>query len=188
VKDGRRLHPDLRAARLSPAEEERHGGHFGTKEACALKAADRFLAVQSRVLAKALGGDRAWLERLERFFEIPDHDYETPGFRRGCLPGNPQETASTNDGLRARIAASFDHWRQTITDALRSAQRAGEADDTLDPEDIGGFTLDPWESAVLQAKAQRPASRCSASAPSCPAAGFDAKRRADHYAIARRGH
>jgi AcrR family transcriptional regulator len=165
--DGRRLHPDLRAARLSPAEEKRHGGHFGTKEAFALEAADRYFAVQSRVLTEALGGDGPWLERLERYFEILEHDYETSGFRRGCLLGTlGQEIASTNDGLRARIATSFDHWRQAITDALRSAQRAGEVDDTLDPEDIAG----------------------SASAPSCSAAGFDAKRRADHLAIARTGH
>lgn len=132
--------------------------HFDTKEAFALEAVDRYFAVQSRVLTNALGGDGPWLERLERYFELLDRDYETADFRRGCLLGTlGQETAASNDALRARIATAFDHWREAMTDALRSAQRAGEVDDTLDPEEVAGFLLDAWEGAVLQAKVQRSA-------------------------------
>ena len=132
--------------------------HFDTKEAFALEAVDRYFAVQSRVLTNALGGDGPWLERLERYFELLERDYETAGFRRGCLLGTlGQETAASNDALRARIATAFDRWREAMTDALRSAQRAGEVDDTLDPEKVAGFLVDAWEGAVLQAKVQRSA-------------------------------
>jgi TetR/AcrR family transcriptional regulator, transcriptional repressor for nem operon len=150
--DGRRLHPDLRAARLSPAEEKRHGGHFGTKEAFALEAADRYFAVQSRVLAKALGDDDPW---LERYFEIPEHDYETSGISSRMFAGHP----GTGDRVHQRWPPRSDRdvvrsRRQMITDALRSARRAGEVDGTLDPEEVAGFLLDAREGAVLQAKVQ----------------------------------
>jgi TetR/AcrR family transcriptional regulator, transcriptional repressor for nem operon len=132
--------------------------HFDTKEAFALEAVDRYFALQSRVLTSALGGDGPWLERLERYFELLERDYETADFRRGCLLGTlGQETAASNDALRARIATAFDRWREAMTDALRSAQRGGEVDDALDPEEIAGFLLDAWEGAVLQAKVQRSA-------------------------------
>jgi AcrR family transcriptional regulator len=86
--------------------------HFDTKEAFALEAVDRYFALQCRVLTNALGGDGPWLERLERYFEFLVRDYEAADFRRGCLLGTlGQETAASNDALRARIATAFDRGR-----------------------------------------------------------------------------
>jgi TetR/AcrR family transcriptional regulator, transcriptional repressor for nem operon len=149
--------------------------HFDTKEAFALEAVDRYFALQSRVLTNALGGDGPWLERLERYFELLQRDYETADFRRGCLLGTlGQETAASNDALRARIATAFGHWREAMTDALRSAQRAGST-----PKRSPDSCWTPGKARCSKPRSSARPGRCSASAPSCSMAGFEAERPAD---------
>lgn len=77
-------------------------------------------------------------------------------FTRGCLIGNmAAERADHSDIIRTQVAISLGTWSDSIIQAIKEAQAAGEVGADLDADRLGRFVLNAWEGTLLRVKADK---------------------------------
>ncbi|SMD17670.1 TetR/AcrR family transcriptional regulator [Kibdelosporangium aridum] len=77
-------------------------------------------------------------------------------FTRGCLIGNmAAERADHSDIIRTQVAISLGTWSDSIVQAIKEAQAAGEVGADLDADRLGRFVLNAWEGTLLRVKADK---------------------------------
>ena len=125
--------------------------HFKSKEELAVEVIDRYIEQGPH----AMLGDTAVppLKRLKGYFSALAQDFVESGYKRGCLLGNFSSELADHSGLvRQRLEIAFDNWVKRIAGVIKEAQKAGEVDSGLKPEQIAGAVLSAWEGALLRAR------------------------------------
>ena len=131
--------------------------HFRSKEAFAEAVLDRYFDTVKGLVRQALG-DRALTprQRLKRYLEIISGRLEDADWSRGCLIADLSLEASTqSEGLRARLQAIFQEWRQPFAACIAEGQAAGELDDSFSATDLAELLLSSWLGAILRMKVER---------------------------------
>ena len=71
----------------------------------------------------------------------------------GCPINNlAQEMSPVDEGMRLRIRALFDRWRELLTAALTRGQRNGRVSETIDPAEVAIFIVGSVEGCIGLAK------------------------------------
>ncbi len=125
--------------------------HFKSKEDLAVEVIDRYVEQNPN----ALLGDStvAPLKRLKAYFSALSQEFVDSGCKKGCLIGNfSSELADHSGPVRRRLEIAFDNWVKRIAGVIREAQKAGEVDSKLKPEQIAGALLSAWEGALLRGR------------------------------------
>ncbi len=126
--------------------------HFKSKEDLAVEAIDRYLEQKPG----ALLSDSAVppLKRLKAYFSALGQEFVDSGYKKGCLLGNfAGELADHSGPVRRRLEIAFDDWVKRIAAVIKEAQKVGEVDSRLKPEQLAGALLSAWEGALLRARA-----------------------------------
>src|SRR5262249_20557547 len=125
--------------------------HFGSKEAFALAALERYIAREAAHSAAILVESKAPpLQRLKRYFTDLTKFYGQSGSIPGCMMGRfSLELSEENWQLRNRISTAFQHWQHTISTVIEQAVAQKELPEATDAESLAGFLLNSWEGAVL---------------------------------------
>ena len=126
--------------------------HFKSKEDLALEVVDRYVEQGPHALLQDTAVPP--VKRLKRHFAALGDVFVGSGNKKGCLLGNfSSELADHSAPVRRRLETSFDEWLKQIASVIREAQRAGEVDSKLKPEQLAGVLLSAFEGALLRARA-----------------------------------
>jgi TetR/AcrR family transcriptional repressor of nem operon len=125
---------------------------FASKEALAVAVLDayseRYASLRRATFADA---SRSPLQRLRAYFDTLERDVAEQG---GCLyAALAQSVPAASTTLHARVAAEFRRWEDALAGLVLEAQRAGEIDASLDPQQTAAFLIDAYEGAVVRARA-----------------------------------
>ena len=131
--------------------------HFRSKEAFAEAVLNRYFDTVKGLVRDALGDTTLTpRQRLKRYLEIISGRLEDADWSRGCLIADLSLEASTqSEGLRARLRAIFEEWRQPFAQCIAEGQAAGELDDIFDATDLAELLLSSWLGAILRMKVER---------------------------------
>jgi TetR/AcrR family transcriptional regulator, transcriptional repressor for nem operon len=131
--------------------------HFGSKEQFAKEVLDRYFAnLKMRVDKVLSNGKMAPRRRLERYFQLTSDILKADDWQRGCLIGDLSIEASfLSEIIRDRLVAIFEEWRTPFAACLREAQKTGDLDSRIAPDDLADFLLASWEGAILRMKVER---------------------------------
>ena len=131
--------------------------HFENKEAFAAAALERYVEREGGHAAKILHDPKTPpLKRLKRYFADLVRIYGQSGAISGCMLGRfSLDLASENPQLRKRIAASFEHWQQTIAGSIRQAVEENMLPSSVDADSLAAFLLNSWQGALLRSQAER---------------------------------
>jgi TetR/AcrR family transcriptional regulator, transcriptional repressor for nem operon len=125
--------------------------HFKSKEDLALQVIGRYIEQSPH----ALLGDTAIppLKRLKSYFSALGQQFVDSGYKKGCLLGNfSSELADHSGPVRRRLEIAFDEWVNHIAAVIREAQKVGEVDSKLKPEQLAGVLLSTFEGALLRGR------------------------------------
>jgi TetR/AcrR family transcriptional repressor of nem operon len=125
--------------------------HFKSKEDLALEVIGRYIEQSPH----ALLGDTAIppLKRLKSYFSALGQQFVDSGYKKGCLLGNfSSELADHSGPVRRRLESAFDEWVNHIAAVIREAQKVGEVDSKLKPEQLAGVLLSAFEGALLRGR------------------------------------
>lgn len=131
--------------------------HFGTKEAFASLALERYVA-ESEVALTALFDDdsRPILERIVLLVDRLKARVMASDARTGCMVGNLSiEVSGSSEPLRQQLSEAFARWRAPMTEALKRAQARGEIALRVTPEVMANFIQNGLQGAMLRAKVDR---------------------------------
>jgi len=125
--------------------------HFRSKEELAVEVIDRYIEQGPRALLSDTG--IAPLKRLKGYFSALGQEFVDSGYKKGCLLGNfSSELADHSGPVRRRLESAFDNWLKQIANVIREAQRAGEVDSKVKPEQSAGVLLSAFEGALLRGR------------------------------------
>lgn len=150
--DGTGLGPVLKAAGV-PKGSFYH--FFDSKEAFAGAVLEAYAERYGRV-RREIFQDQSHppLQRLRHYFIYMSELLSREDFG-GCLFGNlALASATRSPAFRAKLKNSFKAWQGDLAAVLREAQKSGEIDDGLDPEETAAFLIDAYEGALLRAKSE----------------------------------
>ena len=125
--------------------------HFKSKEDLAVEVIDRYVEHSPH----ALLSDTAVppVKRLKGYFSALTQELTESGYKKGCLLGNfSSEMADHSDAVRRRLEITFDSWSRRLAGVIREAQKAGEVDAKVKPEQLAGVLISAWEGALLRAR------------------------------------
>jgi TetR/AcrR family transcriptional regulator, transcriptional repressor for nem operon len=125
--------------------------HFKSKEDLALQVIGRYIEQSPH----ALLGDTAIppLKRLKSYFSALGQQFVDSGYKKGCLLGNfSSELADHSGPVRRRLEIAFDDWVKQIAAVIKEAQKVGEVDSKLKPEQLAGVLLSAFEGALLRGR------------------------------------
>jgi TetR/AcrR family transcriptional repressor of nem operon len=128
--------------------------HFKSKEDLALEVVDQYIE-QYRQGLNAMLGDTGTpaLRRLKAYFSAMAQEFVDSGYKKGCLLGNfSSELADHSGPVRRRLEGAFDNWVKQIAGVIKEAQKVGEVDSRLKPEQLAGVLLSAYEGALLRAR------------------------------------
>ena len=126
--------------------------HFKSKEDLAVEVIDRYIELGPH----ALLGDTGMppLKRLKGYFSALGQQFVDSGYKKGCLLANfSSELADHSGPVRRRLESAFDDWVKLIAGAIKEAQKVGEVDSKLKPEQLAGVLLSAFEGALLRGRA-----------------------------------
>jgi TetR/AcrR family transcriptional regulator, transcriptional repressor for nem operon len=131
--------------------------HFASKDQFGVAVLEHYFGHIRSVIASTLRDTaRPPAERLRSYFDAIATLLEDGGWRFGCLAGNMSlEAAEHSEAIRAKLGEIFAEWTPPFAEAVREAQRSGEVDADLDPEDAGAALLEAWHGAMLRMKVER---------------------------------
>ena len=125
--------------------------HFKSKEDLALEVIDRYIEQGPHGLLSDTGIPP--LKRLKAYFSALGQEFVDSGYKKGCLLGNfSSELADHSGPVRGRLESAFDDWVKHIAGVIKEAQKAGEVDSKLKPEQLAGALLSAWEGTLLRAR------------------------------------
>jgi TetR/AcrR family transcriptional regulator, transcriptional repressor for nem operon len=125
--------------------------HFKSKEDLALEVINRYIEQGPHALLSDAG--IAPLKRLKGYFSALGQEFVDSGYKKGCLLGNfSGELADHSDPVRRRLESAFDDWVRQIAGVIKEAQKVGELDLKLKPEQLAGVLLSAFEGALLRAR------------------------------------
>jgi len=125
--------------------------HFKSKEDLALEVIDRYIEQGPHALLSDIGIPP--LKRLKAYFSALGQEFVDSGYKKGCLLGNfSSELADHSGAVRRRLETAFDHWLKQIAGVIKEAQKAGEVDSRLKPEQLAGVLLSAFEGALLRGR------------------------------------
>ncbi|MES2257262.1 MAG: TetR family transcriptional regulator C-terminal domain-containing protein [Pseudomonadota bacterium] len=74
----------------------------------------------------------------------------------GCLVGNfASELAEASEVCRQSLVTAMGVWRNSLTQLIGEAQRAGEISSAIDAARLAGLVWDIWEGALLRMKIEK---------------------------------
>jgi TetR/AcrR family transcriptional repressor of nem operon len=125
--------------------------HFKSKEELAIEVIDRYVEHTPHALLSNTAAPP--LKRLKAYFAALTEEFVNSGYKKGCLLGNfSSEMADHSDAVRRRLQTAFDNWTRRLAGVIRDAQKAGEVDARMKPEQLAGALLSAWEGALLRAR------------------------------------
>jgi TetR/AcrR family transcriptional regulator, transcriptional repressor for nem operon len=125
--------------------------HFKGKEDLAVEVIDRYIELKPSALLSDTGVPP--LKRLKGYFSALGQEFVDSGYKKGCLIGNfSSELADHSGPVRRRLESAFDNWVKQIAGVIKEAQKVGEVDSKLKPEQLAGALLSAWEGALLRAR------------------------------------
>jgi TetR/AcrR family transcriptional repressor of nem operon len=125
--------------------------HFKSKEDLAVEVIDRYIEQGLHAMLGETGIPP--LKRLRGYFSALGQEFVDSGCKKGCLLGNfSSELADHSGPVRQRLESAFDNWVKRIAGVIREAQKVGEVDSRLKPEQLAGALLSAWEGALLRAR------------------------------------
>ena len=96
------------------------------------------------------------LEGIHALFEGLNKVWSDEFFILGCPLNNlAQEMSPVDEGFRVRIEKVFQHWKSTISEALKSGQQQGIVDTSINTDDCAIFILAAMEGALGMTKNQQ---------------------------------
>ena len=126
--------------------------HFKSKEDLALEVIDRYIEQSPHAVLSDTGMPP--LKRLRAYFSALGQQFVDSGYKRGCLLANfSSELADHSGPVRRRLESAFDDWVKRLAGVIKEAQKAGEVDSKLKPEQLAGVLLSAFEGALLRARA-----------------------------------
>jgi TetR/AcrR family transcriptional repressor of nem operon len=131
--------------------------HFGTKEAFAALALERYVSAREAGLADLMENDGLpILQRVPLLIDAVSERVMAAGARDGCMVGNLSiEVTGASEPLRQQLSDSFRRWRAPLAGALARAQARGEIALTVDPAAMADFIQNGLQGAMLRAKVDR---------------------------------
>lgn len=125
--------------------------HFKSKEDLALEVIDRYIEQGPHALLGDTGIPP--LKRLKGYFSALGQEFVDSGYKKGCLLGNfSSELADHSGSVRRRLESAFDDWVKQIAGVIKEAQKVGEVDSKLKPEQLAGVLLSAFEGALLRGR------------------------------------
>lgn len=128
--------------------------HFGTKEAFAALAIERYVSAFEAVFTQLMENDSLpVLQRITILIESFVDRVKALGGREGCMVGNLSiEVAGASEPLRTQLSDAFGRWCAPLAGALERAEARGEIALTVDPATMANFILNGLQGAILRAK------------------------------------
>ena len=125
--------------------------HFKSKEDLAVEVIDRYIEQGPHKMLRDAGIPP--VKRLKGYFSALGQEFVDSGYKKGCLLGNfSSELADHSGPVRRRLEGAFDGWVNHIAAVIKEAQKLGEVDPKLKPEQLAGALLSAWEGALLRAR------------------------------------
>ena len=125
--------------------------HFKSKEDLAVEVIDRYIEQGPHELLSDTGISP--LKRLKGYFSALGQEFVDSGCKKGCLLGNfSSELADHSGSVRRRLESAFDDWVKQIAGVIKDAQKVGEVDSKVKPEQLAGVLLSAFEGALLRGR------------------------------------
>jgi TetR/AcrR family transcriptional repressor of nem operon len=125
--------------------------HFKSKEDLAVEVIDRYIEEGPHPILDDAAVPP--LKRLKAYFSALGQEFVDSGHKKGCLLGNfSSELADHSGPVRRRLEGAFDNWVKRLAAVIKEAQKAGEVDSKLKPEQLAGLLLSAFEGALLRAR------------------------------------
>lgn len=131
--------------------------HFGTKEAFAALALERYVSAGVDGLVHLMDNDSLpILQRITMLIDAVSDRVKATGGREGCMIGNLSiEVAGASEPLRVQLSDAFSRWCAPLAGALERAQARGEIALTVKPATMANFIQNGLQGALLRAKVDR---------------------------------
>ena len=131
--------------------------HFGTKEAFAALALERYVSACVDGLVHLMDNDSLpILQRITMLIDAVSDRVKATGGREGCMIGNLSiEVAGASEPLRVQLSDAFGRWCAPLAGALERAQARGEIALTVEPSTMANFIQNGLQGALLRAKVDR---------------------------------
>jgi len=127
--------------------------HFVDKEDFALQVVDQYMAQVHSALDLCLSDEGLPpLERIRRFFELTEENYEKEGYLGCLLGGLGQELSGTNQVFRQKIEACFSEISGRTARCLEEAKQAGDLPAGSKTQEMANVLVDCWEGAALRSR------------------------------------
>ncbi|MCA3448470.1 MAG: TetR family transcriptional regulator C-terminal domain-containing protein [Rhodobacter sp.] len=131
--------------------------HFGTKEAFAALALERYVGAGVDGLVHLMDNDSLpILQRITMLIDAVSDRVKATGGREGCMVGNLSiEVAGASEPLRVQLSDAFSRWCAPLAGALERAQARGEIALTVESATMANFIQNGLQGALLRAKVDR---------------------------------
>lgn len=127
--------------------------HFKDKEDFALQVIDEYMHYVHAGLDECLEDARIPpLERVRRFFEMTQQNYEREGYMGCLLGGLGQELSGVSDVFRSKIEECFSVIAKRIAVCLEEARKLGDIPADSDTRSRASLLVDCWEGAALRSR------------------------------------
>ncbi len=132
--------------------------HFKDKEDFALQVIDRYMREVHAGLDACLGDtERLPLERLRRFFEMTQEQYQNEGYMGCLLGGLGQELSGVSEVFRRKIEGCLSQMADRMAVCLNEALHRGDIRADADAGLMASLLCNCWEGAALRSRMQRDA-------------------------------
>lgn len=127
--------------------------HFKDKEDFALQVIDEYMQYVHAGLDDCLGDSGIPpLERVRRFFELTQQNYQKEGYMGCLLGGLGQELSGVSDVFRRKIEGCFSEIGNRIAVCLEEARKIGDIPADSDTRSMASLLVDCWEGAALRSR------------------------------------
>lgn len=127
--------------------------HFKDKEDFALQVIDEYMRYVHAGLDDCLGDlGMPPLERVRRFFEMTQKNYEREGYMGCLLGGLGQELSGVSEVFRRKIEECFSEIARRIAVCLEEARKLGDIPASSDTPSMASLLVDCWEGAALRSR------------------------------------
>ncbi|MGZ8686997.1 MAG: TetR family transcriptional regulator C-terminal domain-containing protein [Gaiellaceae bacterium] len=132
--------------------------HFKDKQDFALQVVEQYMREVHAGLDACLGDTGCVpLERLRRFFEMTQEQYQKEGYMGCLLGGLGQELSGVSEVFRRKIEGCFSEMADRMAVCLEEARQRGDIPADADTRLMASLLCDCWEGAALRSRLRRDA-------------------------------